>query len=254
MEPRDLLKALMERDGLNPNSLAAGLKNATTQPQIQKFLTGTTKEPRRNTLQPIADHYGFDVEAFYNPTLAHEIAGHLNLLGDAIRVAREPEAPNRTTYPGGQRGLRSITNEIVIPKWDTAGSMGSGLLLQDQPGVIHSIKVSPEWVHKNIPHCSSPKNLCIVTGFGPSMKGMYNSGDPLVCDQGIKTVEYDGVYFFRVGKEGFIKILQRIPGMDGKSRLKVKSKNVDYDDWYIEPDMEFEVFGRIVKAWRGEDF
>ena len=82
------------------------------------------------------------------------------------------------------------------------------------------------------------------------MKGMFNSGDPLVVDRGVTTVEFDAVYFFRVGEEGFIKRLQRIPG----EGLRVLSENKKYESWTIREGMDFEVFGRVLKAWQGEDF
>lgn len=141
-------------------------------------------------------------------------------------------------------------DELVIPQFNTGGAMGDGLLLRDQPGVIQSWSVSAEWVQKNIKSHTGAANLCIVTGFGDSMKGMFNSGDPLVIDRGINTVDYDAVYFFRVGEEGFIKRLQRIPG----EGLRVLSENKQYEAWNIKSDMDFEVFGRVVKAWQGEDF
>ena len=128
--------------------------------------------------------------------------------------------------------------------------MGSGLLLRDQPGVIQSWQVNSEWIQKNIKSHTGAANLCIVTGFGDSMKGMFNSGDPLVVDRGVTTVEFDAVYFFRVGEEGFIKRLQRIPG----EGLRVLSENKKYESWTIRDGMDFEVFGRVLKAWQGEDF
>ncbi len=128
--------------------------------------------------------------------------------------------------------------------------MGGGLVLRDQPGVIQSWHVSEEWIEKNIKSHTGAENLCIVTGFGDSMKGMFNSGDPLVIDKGITSVDFDAVYFFRVEEEGFIKRLQRIPG----EGVRVLSENKKYDSWTIKPGMDFQVFGRVVKAWQGEDF
>lgn len=61
----DLLRTLMKTAGDNTNSLSAKLNNKTTQPQIFKFLNDTTKEPKRSTLSPIADHYGVPVDAFF---------------------------------------------------------------------------------------------------------------------------------------------------------------------------------------------
>ncbi len=47
------------------------------------------------------------------------------------------------------------------------------------------------------------------------MIGMYNPGDPLLVDMGCKTVSHDAPYFFRIGEEGYIKLLQRVPEFDG---------------------------------------
>lgn len=141
--------------------------------------------------------------------------------------------------------------EIVIEQIESGGRMGHrGLILRDQPGVIRSWHVSTEWIQKNVHNVTNPHNLAIVTGFGDSMKPMYNPGDPLLVDTGVKVVEFDGVYFFRIGDEGFIKRLQRVPG----EGLVAISENKAYRDWTIRDGMDFEVFARVVKVWRGDDY
>lgn len=140
--------------------------------------------------------------------------------------------------------------ELVITQYRTGGAMGHGLLLRDQPGEIRSWNVTPEWIQKNVPNCTSPRNLAIVTGFGDSMKPLYNPGDPLLVDTGVKTVGFDAIYFFRIADEGFIKRLQRVPG----EGLIAISENKAYRDWVIQDGMDFEVFARVVKVWRGEEF
>ena len=147
--------------------------------------------------------------------------------------------------------LKKADDYCEIPQFDTGGAMGGGLVLQDQPGVIQSWKVSPEWLRKNVKGYNSAKSLCIVTGFGDSMRPLFNPGDPLLVDISVNTVDFDSIYFFRVGNEGFIKRLQRIPG----EGLRVLSANRDnYEPWTVRPDMDFEVFGRVLKVWRSEDF
>jgi len=142
-------------------------------------------------------------------------------------------------------------DDITINQYvDVRGAMGSGLLLRDQPGQIKKFTVNTEWMNKNIPTSTGKENLAIVTGFGDSMRGMFNSGDPLLVDTGIKSLDYDGVYFFRVGNEGFIKRLQRIPG----EGIRAISANKEYESWTITKDMDFEVFGRVLKVWNSEDF
>ena len=145
------------------------------------------------------------------------------------------------------------TTDVTIPQYDTGGSMGRGLVLADQPGVIKEWRVSDRWLQMNVHRITSPRNLAIVTGFGPSMQPLYNSGDPLLVDRGINVVDVDGIYFFRVGDEGFVKALQRIPTVNGLV-IRAKSYNPLYDPFDIVQGMDFEVFARVVKVWKGEDF
>lgn len=162
---------------------------------------------------------------------------------DGAPIARPPhEAP----APDGAQP------DLIITEYSSGGAMGHGFQLEDNPpGVIRSLRVSHEWLRMNVPVYSSVANLCIVTGFGPSMKPRYNPGDPLLCDTGYQTVESDGVYFFRVDGHGFIKQLQRIPTRDGLV-LRAKSFNPDYDAFEITPDMDFQVFGKILTVWKSE--
>jgi hypothetical protein len=159
------------------------------------------------------------------------------------------EPGTRASEPSGRYRVREA-RDTLIPQYLAGGSMGAGLVLRDQPGVITSWRVTPEWIQKNVHNVTSPKNLAIVTGFGDSMKPMYNPGDPLLVDTGVKGVEFDGVYFFRIGDEGFIKRLQRVPG----EGLVAISENKAYREWTIKDGMDFEVFARVVKVWRGDDY
>ncbi len=152
---------------------------------------------------------------------------------------------------GAVSAQAAVSQTISIPQYDTGGKGGNGgLILKEQPGIIHNWSVTHEWLRVNIPHCSSPANLCIVTGFGDSMPELYNPGDPILLDKGITSCDHDGIYFFRVGNEGFIKLLQRIPGIG----IRVISQNKDYENWTLTPEMDFEVFGKVIRAWKGINY
>ena len=178
--------------------------------------------------------------------LSSDFAKRIAHLAQGIATAPAPhEAPSST--PGA-------TADLVITEYDTGGAMGHGYALEENPpGHIKAWRVTPEWLRMNVPVYSSLANLCIVTGFGPSMKPRYNPGDPLLCDRGFKKVDSDGVYFFRVDGHGFIKQLQRIPTENGLI-LRAKSFNPDYDPFDITSKMDFEVFGKILTVWRSEQF
>ncbi|AZR95121.1 hypothetical protein BBB39_16185 [Bordetella trematum] len=153
--------------------------------------------------------------------------------------------------PSSQPSIDGTKLTVTIHRYDTGGRMGkAGVALRDQPGVIESWSVSREWLEKNVRSAGATNGLCIVTGFGDSMRPMFNPGDPLIVDSSVKSVDYDAVYFFRVDNEGFIKRLQRVPG---KGLLAI-SENPAYRDWVIDPTMDFEVFGRVLKVWCSHDF
>ncbi len=158
--------------------------------------------------------------------------------------------------------IRSIsstanTTDITIKQYDpedVAGSMGHGLELRDQPGVIQSLRVSKDWLNQNVKNHSGSANLCIVTGFGDSMQPMFNPGDPLLVDLGVTCVEFDAVFFFRVGTEGYIKRLQRIPTEDGLVIRAISENKSAYEAFNITPKMDFQVLGRVLKVWRSQEF
>lgn len=203
----------------------------------------------------------------------------------ASSIGKEPNYVSRMLYPPGKQGRKRIGEDSLdllvaaypewfgekntepkrplkviecpdlytIPQYRSGGSMGNGLELPDQPGIIENWSVSREWLNKNVRNFTSAGNLCIVTGFGPSMQPLFNPGDPLLVDIGIKSVVADGIYFFRVGSEGFVKQLQKIPTPNGVKYI-AKSKNPDYDTFEISDGMDFEVLGRVVRVWCGTDF
>lgn len=230
---KDRVQEAMDYAKLRPAQLARATNS--TNAAVGFWLDGTTKSLKAEKAQLIESATGYRsmwLVSGKGPKL----------------VTEEPDGTNVVDI-GNFRG-KSKPDEFVIPEFNTGGAMGNGLLLRDQPGVIRGWSVNQEWVQKNVKSHTGASNLCIVTGFGDSMKGMFNPGDPLLVDRGITVVEYDAVYFFRVDGEGFIKRLQRIPG----EGIRVLSENKKYESWTIKPGMDFEVFGRVLKAWQGEDF
>ncbi len=86
MEGPELLRLLLEKRGLNANSMADLLRDRSKQSQIQRYLAGSTKNPRPGTLEPIAKYFGIGIEAFYQPLIAREIAQKLMLVPNGNRI------------------------------------------------------------------------------------------------------------------------------------------------------------------------
>lgn len=220
-------------------------------------------EIRRLNLARLVEHYGLASVAKRVKKPASQIndmvAGRKSFgekVARALELAWDASLPplwldrQDAAAEGNAPAPGVVEDDVPIPQFDTGGKMGDGLELRDQPGLIKSWRVDQAWLAQNVRGATSASNLCIVTGFGDSMRPMFNPGDPLLVDRGVITADYDAVYFFRVDGEGFIKRLQKIPGKG----LVALSENPAYQAWVVEPTMDFEVFGRVLKVWRSEDF
>lgn len=148
------------------------------------------------------------------------------------------------------------SGDLVIRQFETGGSMGDGFELSDHAGIIKSWQVDPTWLRTHVPVHTGIQNLCIVTGFGTSMQPMYNPGDPLLVDRGVRVIDHEGVFFFRVGNEGYIKLVQRVPEFDGPGViLRIISKNPDFPPYDLSPKHpHFEVIGKVLTVWRSEHY
>lgn len=219
---------------------------------VNQWLKGSTPTMGYEYARNIEEQMGYAIPWLMDGVLPKKAGDgrrtSLTLPAAAFSPANRRLAPaGRRTYDGD--GPRE--GEIDIPQYDgIGGAMGHGVLLRDQPGEIHGWRVTLEWVNKNVKNHTGAANLRIVTGFGDSMRPLFNPGDPLLVDAGVRSVDFDSIYFFRIGDEGFIKRLQRVPGQG----LLAISENKSYRDWVITPDMDFEVFARVIKVWCGSDF
>lgn len=239
--PHSIRSAVEDCNGF-PLRTAVIISNMTTPGEIIKAV----RSARGLTQSALAKRSGVHLNTLRDiEAKGGDESSKLPFLAEALGLDALSLSKGRRVEVGG-------LNDIVIPQFDTGGKMGHGLVLKDQPGLIEEWRVSREWLRLNVRGASGPQNLCIVTGFGDSMAPLFRPGDPLIVDLGVREVLYDAVYFFRVGNEGFIKRLQRIPSVNGM-RLRVKSENAAYETWEVEPGMDFEVFGRVLKAWVGTE-
>ncbi|CAG9259558.1 HTH cro/C1-type domain-containing protein [Burkholderia diffusa] len=103
------LQWLLERNGLNPNSLAERLANKPPQATIFRILNGESLTPRDSTVQPLAEHFGVPV---------HELR-YVDL-----QAAHE----NRGSSRSGDSDLPYPTEDefSMVPQLDIAAACGDG--------------------------------------------------------------------------------------------------------------------------------
>lgn len=78
MNTQHFLQWLMDRSGQNANSLAMALRAKSLQGRIWSILHGEVRDPKRATLQPIADFFQVPIEAFYDSALADQVVARLD--------------------------------------------------------------------------------------------------------------------------------------------------------------------------------
>lgn len=218
-----LKKALAHR-GIPEWGAGARLAKITgkTAKAASKWLNGEAM-PGRANMRVIADYCGVRIE-----WLQHDE-------GDMLA------GPSHPVVQGG-KAVRS-------PKTNLIGSMGEGTDIIDGEA-IDWVTLSLDWATAKHVYVTRPENLALIEGRGNSMEGIFNHGDILIVDRGVKEVKIDAVYAFRFEDKIWIKTLQRMPG----NALKAISNNKTYEPFTIDEEngASFEVLGKVVWVWNGK--
>lgn len=201
MDGRVLLGMLMSAKGLNPNSLAKALDNATSQPQIHKFVSGVSKEPKRSTLQPVADYFGVPLDAFFSFEEGQKVAlahGFINSVReDDPPVYFSRSKPRPVPVDPISLGLTAIRRvEFKI----SAGVSGFTVEYLDN-GEGKPLFYSKDWYEKN---GFDPERLYAIKVTGESMEPTYFADYTVVVNTAV-TDPKDGLPF-AVNYEGEVVI------------------------------------------------
>ncbi len=136
------------------------------------------------------------------------------------------------------------SGELSIPQYDVRGAMGSGQLPNDYVEIIRHVTMHKSHLDLLGISYTSPANLAIITGWGQSMAGTINHGEPVFVDRGITSFTGDGVYVFTWDNLVYIKRLQK----ESKTHFKVISDNREHDPFKVEI-ADVVVHARAVLAW-----
>lgn len=158
-------------------------------------------------------------------------------------------AKEQASLSGATPELASRKGSVAIPRTNLIASMGYGADYPDSQEISEWVEISREWAVRQRIVLSKPENLAMIEGLGNSMEGVFNHGDILIVDRGVREVAIDGVYVFQFEGKVWIKTLQRLPGRT----LQAISNNKTYDPFLITENngSEFAVLGKVVWIWSG---
>lgn len=153
------------------------------------------------------------------------------------------------------RSPRSLEAKIdrssihMVPRLDVRAGMGNGVMIRDVVEIIEHVGLNvAEMCRVRGVSITSPANLRIITGYGPSMRPTFDHLDQLLVDTGVNDLKIDDVYCLEDDEDLYIKRLQRIPGK--KNSYMMISDNKDFQSFPIEDPLRsgFRVHGRVVIA------
>lgn len=146
--------------------------------------------------------------------------------------------------------IRSYRPLVEVPRYDIEGSMGPGTEPPEMNMVIEHMSLDANWVRQNLTY-TKLDNLKLISGRGDSMAPTIRSGDAVLVDSGITTVEDDAIYFFLMRGKMQIKRIQR--GLDG---LTIISDNGQYPPIEVpaEREADITVLAQIIYWWTGRSF
>lgn len=229
-----------EQMGLNQSELARKL--GVSPQSVQAWESGKNT-PRNSKLLSIGQVLGVSINYLMG------ITDESHVLDDEGNWPLDLEARLRGGFGASTDALQP--DEIVIPRFDVAASMGKGVELSESyVSVIQRMTVSIEWLKQQSLSYSSADNLAIITGDGDSMAGTFDHGDALLVDRGVTELKTDAVYVFAIDGEMFIKRLQRMPG----GEVRVISDNKLYEPYTLTTVMKarFTLLARVLLVWNAK--
>jgi len=132
---------------------------------------------------------------------------------------------------------------VRFPLLEGFAGMGRGDYVGDYPEVVNYLDVTLEWAAQTLRGVPSSA-VRVITGRGPSMRGVFDDGDLVFLDSRVKEFVGDSAYCFRWNGLVYVKRLQMI----GKGRVRIVSANPDYPP-VDAPLNELEIGGRAIAAW-----
>jgi len=146
--------------------------------------------------------------------------------------------------------ITSYRQVVQVPRYDVVGSMGPGTEPPEINMVVETMSLDANWVRQNLTY-TKLDNLKLISGRGDSMAPTIRSGDAVLVDAGVTTVEDDAIYFFLMRGKLQIKRIQR--GLDG---LTIISDNTQYPAIDVPGDRESDitVLAQIIYWWTGRSF
>ena len=216
---------------------------------MQKVVLATGNSGKVRELASLLNDCGLDVVAQTDLGVDSAEETGLTFIENASIKAPNPAHVTGLPAPLAQK-ISSYRALVDIERFDIAGSMGPGTEPPEMNMVVEHMSLDAGWVRQNLVY-TAIENLKLISGRGDSMAPTIRSGDALIADIGVTSVESDAIYFFLMRGQQHVKRIQR--NLDG---LTIISDNSQYREINVPADREsdIQVLAQIIYWWTGRSF
>lgn len=173
----------------------------------------------------------------FSPRLAKEIAD----LSGSHKEQSPKEGSNVVTL---RPKVRHENGELSIPVFNVRAAMGHGQVPAEYIEAVRNINLHESHLMGRGVSFTKAENLAVITGFGQSMEGTINDGDPVIIDRGVQSFIGDGVYVLTWSDLLYIKRLQR----SSATHIDMISDNQLHRDKTV-PGEEITIHARVLLVW-----
>lgn len=167
----------------------------------------------------------------------------LTKIADALKVSVADFFAEPVAHMAAENKA-SYGDDVPIPQFDVRGAMGGGCVPPDYADVIKQVTLTKDYLASIRPAFTTTSNLAVVTGWGTSMIGTINHGDPVLVDRGVTQFVGDGVYLFTWDGLLYLKRLQK----ETRQTFTVISDSGKYQPFTV-PINEVMIHARAILVW-----
>lgn len=219
----------------NARTLAKGYRTLSEfAHKIERSPTQVSRFMGKNPTKKIGSLIARDIEAKLSLAPSY-------LDNDHSKSKFEPELKSLSSPSYGEK---IDDDSVQVTHFDVRAAMGGGCVPPDYAEVITSVAFTREYLAAIGSSFTTTSNLAMVTGWGSSMAGTINHGDPVLVDRGIAQFVGDGVYLFTWDGLLYLKRLQK----ESKEKFAVISDSDKYQTFLVSID-DVIVHARAVLAW-----
>lgn len=221
---RQNLKALLDREYAGVRGAQSRMAERLDKPQ--NFISRCLADPERAGSKTIGEDFAREIEKAFGLdryALDHPLGGAADNGGANNNNDKE------SNVIAADFSRKARDGEIAIPQFDVRAAMGSGQLPNDYVEIIRHVTMHKSHLDLLGITYTSAANLAIITGWGQSMAGTINHGEPVFVDRGITQFIGDGVYVFTWDNLVYIKRVQKV----SKTHFKIISDNRDNDPFEV---------------------